>query len=215
MPRYMPSGAQLPAVWNKEMDRFICQCEALGDVDSRTMVRGLKKKFPQLEGIVISPDSIERRILMLEQMDNDYFVLGMQTAVARAEAAGFPLPPMDFEKYARKRGEEVAATKPATLAGEARSTSKANTGGYEDALAEGEGSAQGPSDNVLGSGKTNEKKSVEAPAAGCSGHKSGFKGGLKAALGLGKENDPGSASGRHNAQELQYRNTPSIRPNGG
>lgn len=110
MARYMPSGAQLPAVWNKEMDRFICQCEALGDIEPRTMVRGLKKRFPELEGTVISPDSIERRILMLEQMDNDYFVVGMQTAVARAEAAGFPLPPMDFEKYARKPDEEVEAT---------------------------------------------------------------------------------------------------------
>lgn len=27
------------------MDRFICQCDALGDVEVRTIVRGLKKKF--------------------------------------------------------------------------------------------------------------------------------------------------------------------------
>lgn len=102
MARYMPSGAKLPSNWTKDMDRFICQCEALGDVDTRTMVRGLKKKFPELEGSVIIPESIERRIQMLELGDNDYFVLGMETAVARPEAAGFPLPPMDLEKYATK-----------------------------------------------------------------------------------------------------------------
>lgn len=102
MARDMPSGARLPSNWTKEMDRFICQCEALGDIDVRTMVRALKKKFPELEGSVINPDSIERRIQMLELGDNDYFVLGMQAAVARAEAAGFVLPPMDLEKYATK-----------------------------------------------------------------------------------------------------------------
>lgn len=102
MARDMPSGAKLPSNWTKEMDRFICHCEALGDIDVRTMVRALKKKFPELEGSVINPDSIERRIQMLELGDNDYFVLGMQTAVARAEAAGFVLPPMDLEKYATK-----------------------------------------------------------------------------------------------------------------
>lgn len=91
------------------MDRFICKCEALGDVDTNTMVRALKKKFPELERHVITPESLERRILMLEQGDNDYFKEGMETAVARAEAAGFILPPMDFEKYARKP-EEVEAT---------------------------------------------------------------------------------------------------------
>lgn len=48
---------------------------------------------------------MERRILTLDQIDNDYFVRGMQTAVRKAEAAGFVLPPMDFEKYAIKKGE--------------------------------------------------------------------------------------------------------------
>lgn len=85
------------------MDRFICQCEAMGDVDTRTMIRALKKKFPELDGTVINPDGIERRIMMLELGDNDYFVAGMLTAVQRAEMAGFILPPMDFEKYAKNQ----------------------------------------------------------------------------------------------------------------
>lgn len=110
MSRYMPSGAQLPTVWNKDMDRFICYCEALGDVDTRTMVKGLKQKFPALKGYVINPESIERRIMMLEQMENDYFVLGMETAVAQSEAAGFPVPPMDLEQYAPKPDAQVEAT---------------------------------------------------------------------------------------------------------
>lgn len=93
------------------MDRFICHCEALGDIDPHTMVRGLKKRFPELEGIVINHDSLERRIEMLELMDNDYFVLGMEAAVARVEAAGFTLPPMDLEQYARDPNEEVQTTK--------------------------------------------------------------------------------------------------------
>lgn len=108
MARYMPSAAQLPRVWNEEMDRFICECEAVGDMDSITMIRALKQKFPELHGVVLSAESIERRILMLEQMDNDYFVAGMETAVARAEAAGFTLPPMDLEKYARQPDENEA-----------------------------------------------------------------------------------------------------------
>lgn len=102
MARHMPSGAQLPSGWNKDMDRFICHCEALGNIDTVTMIRAVKMKFPELEGKVITPDSIERRIMMLELGDNDYFVAGMESAVQRAEAAGFILPPMDFDKYAKK-----------------------------------------------------------------------------------------------------------------
>ena len=48
---------------------------------------------------------MERRILALDQQENDYFVKGMQTAVRKAEAAGLVLPPMDFEKYAVKKEE--------------------------------------------------------------------------------------------------------------
>lgn len=110
MARYLPSGAVLPAVWNKEMDRFICYCEGLGNVNNINIIRLLKQKFPQLAHAVISEESIERRIMMLEQMDNDYFVLGMEIAVARAEAAGFVLPPMDLEEYAAKPDAEVEAT---------------------------------------------------------------------------------------------------------
>lgn len=41
--------------------------------------------------------------MALDYMENDYFVKGMEIAVRKAEAAGFMLPPMDFEKYARPK----------------------------------------------------------------------------------------------------------------
>lgn len=102
MARSLPSGSGLPAGWTKEMDKFICHCEALGDVDTKTMILGLKKRFPVLSGVGINPEAIERRIESLELMDNDYFKLGMEEAVKRSEEAGFVLPPMDLEKYGKK-----------------------------------------------------------------------------------------------------------------
>lgn len=58
-----------------------------------------------------------------------------------------------------------------------------------------------------------QQKDVEAPAAVPSGPKAGLKSGFKAALGIGKENNPGASSSRDNEQELQSR-APSSRPNG-
>ena len=56
MARTIPSGTQLPKTWKKEHDRFICQCDALGDIDTRTIIKGLKKKFAEDLGNV-SEDS--------------------------------------------------------------------------------------------------------------------------------------------------------------
>lgn len=83
------------------MDRFICHCDAAGDYNVRTIIRGVKKKFHELKGVVLVPEAVERRILCLDQQETDYFVEGMKTAVANAEAKGFILPRMDFRKYAR------------------------------------------------------------------------------------------------------------------
>lgn len=89
------------------MDKFICQCEALGDIDIRTMIFGLKSRYPDtLRDVVILPEAVERRIQTLELMDNDYFKVGMHAAVKRAEDAGFVLPPMDFKKYGKKKEPE-------------------------------------------------------------------------------------------------------------
>lgn len=90
------------------MDEFICQCEGLGDVDTDTMILGLKRKFPDdLSHVCILPDAVERRVQALELMDNDYFKLGMQAAVKKAEEAGFKLPPMNFNQYAKKESDDV------------------------------------------------------------------------------------------------------------
>lgn len=85
------------------MDGFICQCEALGDISINDMIFSLKKMYPHTLGnVVIDPEAVDRRIQALELMDNDYFVTGMLAGVKRAEENGFELPPMDFEKYAKK-----------------------------------------------------------------------------------------------------------------
>lgn len=55
---------------------------------------------------------------------------------------------------------------------------------------------------------------MESPAVDPSGPKSGLKAGIKARLGMGKENIPGSSSSGSNEQELQIRGGPSVRPNG-
>lgn len=103
MSRTLPSATALPSVWNKEMDRFICRCEALGDMDPGDIVRALKRKFhPLLQHFVIEEEAVEKRIAILELQDNDYFKEGMEIAVHRAEAAGFMLPPTDDEISARK-----------------------------------------------------------------------------------------------------------------
>lgn len=106
MARYMPSGIQLPSCWNIEMDAFICNCDAVGDCTLRTMIKGLKRRFKELETVLLSTEAIERRIFCLDQQENEYFVEGMMTAVEKAEKMGFALPPMDFEKYARRGSED-------------------------------------------------------------------------------------------------------------
>lgn len=84
MARALPSAAALPDFWHAEMDRFICHCEALGDVDIATIIRGLKRKYPsQLELVVLEEEAIEKRIACLELRENDYFKEGMLAAIAR------------------------------------------------------------------------------------------------------------------------------------
>ena len=41
------SEHKLPDVWNKEMDFFICDCDAR-DVDPKVMIKTLKRLFPEL-----------------------------------------------------------------------------------------------------------------------------------------------------------------------
>lgn len=106
MARYMPSGMQLPSCWNTEMDAFICNCDATGDCNLRTIIKGLKRRFKELETVLLSTEAIERRIFCLDQQENEYFVEGMMTAVEKAEKMGFALPPMNFEKYARRGSED-------------------------------------------------------------------------------------------------------------
>lgn len=96
MARFTPSAASLPSVWSADMDRFICHCEALGDVDIATIIRGVKRKYPvELESEILEEEAVEKRIMCLELHENDYFKEGMRIAVARAEAAGFFLPSLD------------------------------------------------------------------------------------------------------------------------
>jgi hypothetical protein len=45
--------------------------------------------------------------MCLELMDNDYFKKGNEITIARYEARGNPLPPMNLEKYSP---ENIAAT---------------------------------------------------------------------------------------------------------
>lgn len=62
----------------------------------------------------ISCEAVERRILALDQQENDYFIMGMHTAVKKAEARGFVLPPIDFEKYAVKKEDPPAESQEVT-----------------------------------------------------------------------------------------------------
>ena len=52
MARMLPSCAQLPSIWNRDMDRFVCECDALGEFNVKIVVRLLKKKWPyELGGV--------------------------------------------------------------------------------------------------------------------------------------------------------------------
>lgn len=105
MARATPSAAALPDLWNAEMDRFICHCEALGNVDITRIIRGLKRKYPvQLQLEVLEEETIEKRIACLEFQENDYFKEGMREAIARVEAAGFVLPQVINDDHTVKDG---------------------------------------------------------------------------------------------------------------
>ena len=114
MARHLPSGTQLPKGWDEVHDRFICHCEARGYVGGLTIVRAFKKKFPEFRDSVITPESIERRIICLDEQDNDYFVSGMEAAVVRSREFGFMLPPPDFEQY-NKPPSEIDEVSPRVL----------------------------------------------------------------------------------------------------
>ena len=107
MARASPSAASLPSVWTADMDRFICHCEALGDVDIATIIRGVKKKYSaELDDVILEEEAIEKRIACLELCENDYFREGMRIAVARVEAAGFKLPSLDDDGHDALQGKE-------------------------------------------------------------------------------------------------------------
>ncbi|KAL9614119.1 MAG: hypothetical protein Q9167_001404 [Letrouitia subvulpina] len=97
MRRTVPSGAGLPSAWKREHDKFICYCEAVGNLTTKQIVLGLKQHFEELAQTAISEKAIESRIWCLEFMDNDYFKEGTQKAIEWAEAAGYPLPEPDLE----------------------------------------------------------------------------------------------------------------------
>lgn len=101
MARRLPSGTQLPKEWNEVYDRFICHSDAVGYLDGTSILRALKKKFPELQDLIINPDAIMRRIECLDNQENDYFIKGMETAVEHAEDQGYVFPPMDPERYAQ------------------------------------------------------------------------------------------------------------------
>lgn len=113
MARATPSAAALPDFWHAEMDRFICHCEALGDVDIATIIRGVKRKYPaELELVILEEEAIEKRIACLELHENDYFKEGMLAAVARVEAAGFVLPAMDHDGHTVRDGRAGLVASP-------------------------------------------------------------------------------------------------------
>ena len=46
MPRHLPSGSQLPACWDANMDEAICYADAKGFLDTTRTVRLVKDRFP-------------------------------------------------------------------------------------------------------------------------------------------------------------------------
>lgn len=61
--------------------------------------------FRELENKSITPENLQRRIIYLDEQDNDYFVSGMESAIDSLETAGIKLPPMDLSKYAKPQRE--------------------------------------------------------------------------------------------------------------
>ena len=60
-PKNMPSGSQLPACWNDEMDELICHMEAQCQYSTRAIVRALKQRFGDLKDV--SPPGLIIQIL--------------------------------------------------------------------------------------------------------------------------------------------------------
>ena len=63
-PKNMPSGSQLPACWNDEMDELICHMEAQCQYSTRAIVRALKQRFGDLRD-VSPPDLIIQPLSVL------------------------------------------------------------------------------------------------------------------------------------------------------
>lgn len=107
--QYMPFEAQLLSAWNKEIDGFICQGEAL-NMDSTTMARALENRFPELKHVIVSPESLERRILILKHGDSDNFKQGARPDTAEDSDAdtwnGFPDSEIDSETEDRHESEQ-------------------------------------------------------------------------------------------------------------
>lgn len=80
--------------------------------------------------------SVERRIISLDEQINDYFVKGMELAVAREEKAGYLIPPFDEEKYGAKDSELDIALNAEGPMDEAEYTSEVSNGGKNKVLAE-------------------------------------------------------------------------------
>ena len=62
-PKNMPSGSQLPACWNDEMDELICHMEAQCEFSTRSIVRALKQRFADLRDV--SPPDLLNQVLMV------------------------------------------------------------------------------------------------------------------------------------------------------
>ena len=55
-PKKLPSGSQLPPQWNDAMDRAVCHMYAQNEVDLPTILKLLRRRFPELAAVSrISP----------------------------------------------------------------------------------------------------------------------------------------------------------------
>ena len=61
--------------------------------------------------MALSVACVERRIMSLDDQINDYFVKGMEQAVARAEEKGYVIPPFDDTIYTAKVPNMMQNTK--------------------------------------------------------------------------------------------------------
>ena len=115
------------------MDRFVCECDALGEFNVKLIIRLLKKKWPYELGnvsqhpacansiipcilnddesqVVVTPEAVERRIYCMDQSLNDYFRKGMLTAVSRLESRGIFLPPPGVGLESSSSKESISAS---------------------------------------------------------------------------------------------------------